>query len=111
MNPWKNFTGLSAWMMRIAVLLVIFTSMFPVFMQFDLRSPRFFVSAVFVVFGILLFVGGLLSKQTLTVVSGLILFIVSVLQAYWAFNGITANFALWILMSSAAIYFVSRGNK
>ena len=50
-------------------------------------------------------------KHSLTVVSAIVLLILSVLQAYWSFNGITGVFAQWVVMSSVFFYFVTHGNK
>lgn len=111
MNPWKNFQGLAGWMMRITILLFIFAGFFPAFMRFDVHNLHFFIALGFVIFGVMLFVGGFLSKQTLTVVSALVLFILSVLHAYWSFNGITGAFTQWLLMVSVTFYFITHGNK
>jgi hypothetical protein len=111
MNPWKSFTGLASWLLRIAMMLVIFTSFFNTFMTFNFQTLSFFIATAFVVFGVLLFVGGFLSKHSLTVVSALVLLILSVIQAYWAFDGATPGFAQWLLMCAASMFFVSNGNK
>jgi hypothetical protein len=111
MNPWKSFTILAAWLMRIAMMLIIFSYFFNIAMRLDLSDYRFFIAALFLVFGLLLFVGGFLSRHTMTVVSALVLLILSILQAYWNFSGVTSAFALWLLMCSCSLYFLSHGNK
>ncbi|MFN3554430.1 MAG: hypothetical protein ACK4VN_00545 [Bacteroidales bacterium] len=111
MNPWKSLTGLSSWLMRVAMMLAIFALFFNSFMNFNLSSLSFFIAAGFVVFGVLLFVGGFLSKHSLTVIAGLVIFILCGLQAYWSFNGITNAFAQYLVMGSVALFFVTNGNK
>lgn len=111
MNPWKRFTGLASWLMRIAMVFVIIASFFDTFMAFEVKNLHFFIALAFLVFGALLFIGGFLSKHSLTVVSALILFGLSVIQAYFTFEGITSTFAFWLLTGSVALYFVSNGNK
>lgn len=111
MNPWKNLTGLSSWLMRIAAILMLFAWFFNTFINFNLNQPQFFLATVFLVFGLLLFTGGFLRKHSLTVVSAIVLLILSVLQAYWSYNGITGVFAQWVVMSSVFFYFVTHGNK
>ncbi len=111
MNPWRSLTGLASWLMRIAIMLVIFANFFGTFMNFNFPSQSFIIATLFVIFGALLFVGGFLSKHSVTVVSALVLLVLSVLQAYWTFNGITGAFAFWLLMSSVTLYFVTHGNK
>jgi hypothetical protein len=111
MNPWKSFTGLASWVMRIAITLVIFAHFFNAFMGFNFQTLGFIIAAVFIVFGVLIFVGGFLSKHTLTVLSALVLLFLSALQAYWAFNGVTSTFSFWLLMCAASLYFLSNGNK
>lgn len=111
MKPLKSFSGFASWLMRIAVLLIVFAAFFNTFMAFGIKELSFYIAAGFMVFGLLLFIGGFVSKPTLTVVSGLILFLLSGLKAYWAFNGITAEFAQWVLMGSVALSFLANGNK
>jgi len=111
MNPWKSITGLANWIMRIAIMLMIFAWFFQSFMNFNLNNPWFYMATAFVVLGVMLFVGGFLSKHSLTVFSAFGLLILSALQAYWSFNGITGVFAQWLLMGSVSLYFVTNGNK
>lgn len=111
MNPWKRFTGLASWMMRIAMVLAIIACFFDTFMTFEVKQLQFFIALAFLVFGALLFIGGFLSKHSLTVVSALILFGLSVIQAYLTYAGVTHTFAFWLMAASVSIYFVSNGNK
>ena len=111
MNPWKRFTGLASWMMRIAMVLVIIANFFDTFMTFEVTQLRFFIALSFLVFGALLFIGGFLSKHSLTVVSALILFGLSAIQAFLTYEGVTDTFAFWLMTATVSIYFVSNGNK
>ena len=72
----------------------------------------FYVSAVYVIFSILLFIGGLLHKGSLTVLSSLILILVT---GYHAFLNLESkldhNFAVYVVLGSIFIYFFTTGNK
>lgn len=111
MNPWKRFTGLASWMMRIAMVLVIIANFFDTFMAFELTQLRFFIALAFLMFGGLLFIGGFLSKHSLTVVSALILFGLSAIQSFLTYDGVTHTFTFWLMTAAVSIYFVSQGNK
>lgn len=111
MNPWKGLTGLSAWVMRIAMLMLLLPMFYPTLIAFNIQSLHFYIGAAMVVCSVLLLIGGFLSKHTITVVSSLILLILSGVQAYWAFSGLNQLFAMWVLTGSVALYFLSNGNK
>lgn len=111
MNPWKSLSGLATWFMRIAMMLMIFTWFYQTFMNFNLNSTDFYWATAFMVLGVLIFVGGFLSKHTLTLISAIGLLFLSALQAYWSYSGVTGIFAQWLLMTSVSLFFVTNGNK
>lgn len=98
-------------MFRIAILLVVFTLHYDAFMAFKLDSLAFYVAAVYIIFGVLLLIGGFVNKPNLTVLSGLLLLIVSLLMCFVSFDGITSEFAVYVLLGSVALFFVTDGNK
>ena len=111
MKPWTSFYGLAKWLMRIAILMVVFTKFYDTFMEFQLNTFGFYIAAIYVIFGVLLFVGGFLSKPTLTVISALLLLLVSIYMAVDSFDGITETFAQNVLLGSVALFFFADGNK
>ncbi len=111
MKSFTAFSGIARWALRITILLVVFTRYYEDFMAFQLDSFEFYVAAVFIIFGVLLLIGGFLSKHDITVVSGLLLVIASIIMGFVSFDGITGEFALNLLLGSAALLFVTEGNK
>ncbi|MBS4013233.1 MAG: hypothetical protein KGZ97_05655 [Bacteroidetes bacterium] len=111
MKPLKNITGFSSWLMRIALILVMFVFFIPLFMDFKLNTLDFYIASAFIVFSVLLFAGGFFSTP-LTVVSALILFGLSVFKTVIVFNGkLNGEFATWLLIATVCSYFITHGNK
>ena len=110
MNPWKNLTGVASWTMRLALVLFIYTRFFGVFMQFNFNTQNFWFAAAFVIFGILLLVGGF-TRQGLTVISGLVILILALLQIIPGYIGVSPTLATWLLVAAGGFYFLTHGNK
>ena len=110
MNPWKNLSGVASWTMRLALVLFIYTRFFGIFMQFNLSNYNFWFAAAFVVFGVLLLVGGF-TKQGFTVLSGLMILILALLQIIPGYSGVSPTLATWLLVTAGGFYFLTHGNK
>lgn len=110
MNPWRNFTGLASWVLRIALVLYIYTRFFGIFMQFNLNVQSFWVAAGFVAMALMLLLGGFF-KQTLTVLAGLGIVILAIAQIFITFNGISPSLAQYFLLGAGGLYFLTHGNK
>lgn len=112
MKPIKVLSPLATWLMRFAVAFFVLTTYWNTFSHFNLHSVMFYVSALFIVFGVLLFVGGFLNKGNLTVLSSLILVLVT---GYHSFLNLESkldhNFAVFVVLGSIFVYFLSTGNK
>ncbi len=113
MKAMKGAVPFASWVMRIALILVIFLTNFHAAEAFfkgahgleNLLALGALVVAVF------LFVGGFLRNWTMTIVSGLILTIVFVILIIINWNGIfNLNFAFLLLLAAASFYFVAAGN-
>jgi hypothetical protein len=109
MKPWKSLNGISKWLMRFAIAIWIYTRFFYTLMNFNVSHANFYFAAGFIIAGILLLAGGF--RQTLTVVAGLLLLILSVLLLVIEFSGVTAGFAQLLLVASAGGMFLAIGNK
>jgi len=112
MRAIKGLYPLATWLMRFAVVFFVVLTYWKTFTAFNLQSVMFYVSAIFVVFSILLFIGGILQKENLTVLSSLILILVT---GYHAFINLKANldhnFAVYVLLGSVFVFFLTTGNK
>jgi len=112
MRPFKGLYPIANWLMRFAVTFFVLLTYWKTFTFFDFQSVMFYVSAVYVVFSVLLFVGGFLQKDSLTVFSSLILILVT---GYHAFLNLESkldhNFAVYVALGSIFVYFFTVGNK
>lgn len=112
MKPLKGLFPLATWLMRFAVVFFVLTTYLKTFTFFNYQSVMFYVSAVYVIFSILLFIGGFLNKSSLTVISSLILILVT---GYHAFLNLESkldhNFAVFVVLGSVLVYFLTTGNK
>lgn len=112
MKPFKGLFPLATWLMRFAVVFFVLTTYLKTFTLFNLNSVMFYVSALFLIFSVLLFIGGFLHKGSLTVFSSLILILVT---GYHAFLNLESkldhNFAVFVVLGSIFVYFFTTGNK
>jgi len=112
MRPFKGLFPLATWLMRFSVVFFVLTRYWNTFTQFNFQSILFYVSAIFIVFTFLLFIGGFLYKGNLTVLSSFILILVT---GYHAFLNLESrldhNFAVFVVLGSIYVYFLTTGNK
>ena len=112
MRPFKGLFPLATWLMRFAVVFFVLTTYLKTFTLFNFSSVMFYVSALFLIFSVLLFIGGFLHKGSLTVFSSLILILVT---GYHAFLNLESkldhNFAVFVVLGSIFVYFFTTGNK
>jgi hypothetical protein len=112
MKPLKQLFPFSSWLMRFAVVFFVLISYWKTFTFFNFQSVMFYVAAIFVIFSVLLFVGGFLKRGSLTVLSSLILILVT---GYHAFLNLESkldnNFAIYVILGSILVYFLTTGNK
>lgn len=112
MRPFKRLFPFSNWLMRFAVAFFVLTTYWNTFTFFNYKSILFYVAAIYVIFSILLFIGGFLYKGGLTVFSSLILILVT---GYHAFLNLESkldhNFAVYVVLGSIFVYFFTTGNK
>ena len=111
MKPLKSAQPLAHWLMRIALSLYIILFFFSDLYPINLKSIQFYIALVSVLFAALLFVGGLLSKQTLTVLSGLVIAAVFAYLFASSFSGVISHTTMLYLMPSIlGFYFFTKGN-
>ena len=112
MRPSKGLFPLATWLMRFAVVFFILTSYLKTFTFFNFQSVMFYISALFIIFSVLLFIGGFLYKGSLTVISSLILILVTGYHAFLNLESkLDSNFAVYVILGSIFIYFFTTGNK
>ena len=112
MKPIKALLLFSNWLMRLAVLFFVVMRYWETLTFLNYKSVMFYVSLLFIVFAFLLFIGGFLKKERLTVLSSLVLIIVTGYHSFLNFeSGIDQNFAVFVVLGSVLFYFLSTGNN
>ena len=113
MKPVKSFTPLALWVLRIMIILLVYSISFPIIFH---MKPAFNIAFIFhllfMISGIFLFIGGFLRKHTMTLISSIAL---ATLSFYKILDIFTLNFSyLWLLYGfsfATALLFLSIGNK
>jgi predicted neutral ceramidase superfamily lipid hydrolase len=110
MKPVKNLAGVGHWLLRIALLTIVYKFYFNFAIKFSFNGLQYFTALAFVVFAILLLLGAFMKNQGLTVVSGLVISMLSfVLMFYY---GITLHSTISnIPLAALGFYFMTKGNK
>jgi hypothetical protein len=112
MKPVKGLFPLATWLMRFAVVFFVLITYWEPMTAFNFKSVMFYISAVYIIFSVLLFVGGFMAKNNVTVISSLFLILVT---GYHAFINLGAkpdhNFAVYVILGSVFVYFFTAGNK
>ncbi|HOS15705.1 MAG TPA: hypothetical protein PKX15_01580 [Bacteroidales bacterium] len=115
MKSVKTFSLIASWSLRIAVLLFMIANYWNVFKTIDFSHLSLFTLLAFIycLFGILLFIGGFQKSASLSVISGLLIFLVSVyfLVINYKGNIMDVNFVIYIFPCAIGLYFFANGNK
>lgn len=112
MEPIRTLFPMSTWLMRLAVLLLVYICFFTTYRTPDLNKTDFYIALGFGVSGMLLFVGGFLKKSGLTVISAALLFIGCLYKiiTYYAFSH--GRFvAIYGIFAAVTFFFIANGNK
>ena len=108
MKPIKSLLPLSTWLMRIGLLVFAYSHYFNTIIDFDLKNPNFYVAVLFSIFSALIFITGFVAKQSLTVVSGLVLSVISIYNLVILFdNRLSEPLAVFVIITAISIYFLS----
>lgn len=111
MRPIKSLSPFSGWLLRLGLMFMVGLLVWPALKLFHFTSLHSVVTAAFALFAALVFIGGFMNKHTLTMLSGLALFLLSVWHLYWNFRGISINFAAYALTGIIGLHFFINGNK
>lgn len=110
MKPKKGLLPLANWLLRISAALILFDYYFSQFERFSFNSLEYFIAFAMIISAAALIIGGFLRKHTVTVVSGLIICLLSVLMIL--LDGFTFDlFLMHFAPASLGFYFFARGNK
>ena len=112
MKPFKSGTAIAAWLLRILILWMVYLYYFSAFKTFEFSGDSFWFAAAYVVFSVLLFTGGFVNKHTLSVISGLFLFLIPVVQLLIIGlpADLTSGLFVLFLPLATGLYFFTHGN-
>ncbi len=111
MKPLKNLYPLGSWILRLCLLFYLVASFSGILVQFNLQSPWFWLSGVNLAAGFFLFVGGLLPKPGMTVLSSLIILLAALYQLIFLTQPIQyLTHAEVFMATGTALLFITRGN-
>lgn len=111
MNPFKSGAIIASWLLRLTLLWFVYEHYFKAFPAYDLKSFSFYIHAAYILFAILLLTGGFFQKSSLTVISGLAIFVLPIVQLIHDFPGEPGKVILLFLLPIAiGFYFFTAGN-
>mgnify|MGYP006281143249 FL=1 len=112
MRPARILLPLSTFLMRLGAAFYIYLTHFDQILDPNFQQFRFYLSSIFIIFGLLLIFGAFARKQTLTVLSALVLFLLSLYEVItYAGSVETLSFVSLALFGTVAFFFLTNGNK
>jgi hypothetical protein len=112
MKPIKSLTPVAEWLMRSGIVLFAVLYYFEILEIKNFKSVMFYISLGYILFAILLFIGGFLRKTPLTLISSLALILFTGYQTFiFVKSGIDYNFAVFVIIGSSLFHFLAKGNN
>jgi len=112
MEPVRSLYAISTWLLRIAMLVMVYILYFSTLRSPEIHNLPFWIAAGFALFSMLLFVGGFMKKNAMTVISGLILTLGCVYKAVMHFFfSQQGGIALFVVVAAIGLFFFANGNK
>lgn len=112
MKPFASGKILAAWLLRIVMIYFIYQYYLKSVTDFQPREFDYYIGVSYVLFTLLLCIGGMVQKETLSVISGLVLFILPIVQLIREFpdNIIKTGF-MYLIPLAIGFTFFSYGNN
>jgi hypothetical protein len=112
MKPFTSGSVIAAWLLRLTVAGFVYLNYAKGFPAFDLKSFSFYIHSAYMMFAVLLIVGGFMQKPTLTVVSGLFLFVLPIVLLIHSFpDDLLSGMLLYLIPLSTGFFFFTAGNN
>jgi len=111
MKPFKSVLPFATWMLRITFAAYIFISNVKGVNPINPESINFYLSLAMLILSVLLIVGGFMSKQTITVLSALVIGLILAYRLVIPFPDLIATSTFkQLLLIFLSFFFVARGN-
>ena len=111
MTPVKALLPLAKGFLRFGVLIFAFIYYTKTFTRFHVTDINWLISAFFLVFALLLFVGSFSNSAAWSIIPGFIIFGLSVFELVRGFKGMDTHLSIFLFNAAIGLYFVARGNK
>lgn len=112
MKPFRFILPVARWIMRLSLVIYLFYLYINSALMLEFTQASFYVSALYVIGGILLFAGGFVRTHAITLVAALLL---SGLAIYQLVVGCPGKINLEVanngLLLAVYLYFLGSGNK
>lgn len=112
MKPVKSLEIVAKWLLRISVLLFVIFYFYETVKTFKFENVNYIVTLIFFVFSALLFIGGFRKNAGLTVIAGLMVFLISIFFIARGYSGVILDKTLivYIFPASVGLFFLAKGN-
>jgi hypothetical protein len=107
MKPVKALSPVAKWLFRLTLLSIIYFAYKDLLIESDFKNINYIIILGISFFSLLLFIGGFLTKSSLTVISGLIIFLLATIKLVLDLPDINT---LMIIFISLGFYFLTTGN-
>lgn len=114
MRPMKSAVPFAKWLLRFSLITFIFAMFFDVIDSWNFTDINYLISFGFIAASVLLIIGGFFASNTLTVISGILIFLLALGSIIFSYidTGKFSNIILIYLMPAAiGFYFFARGNN
>ncbi len=112
MKPVRFLFPLSTFLLRIGVVFYTYITYFHHVLNFRVNEIDFYFSALLNIFAVLLLIGTFTKKHSLTVLSGLVLFILGLIKVITYSGDVsTTGFIATLFFTLIALFFLGNGNK
>ena len=110
MKPLIGARPLSRWLLRFFPVFFIINNHLATLSKFDFSDVNYLIVLALGLFSLLLVLGGFFSKQSLTIVSGLIILILSIIMLFLNFEN-TDIVSFSVILILLGLFFVANGNN
>jgi hypothetical protein len=112
MEPLRFAYPISNWLLRVALLIMIYMIFFGTYRNFNTSDYHTWIAVGFGLFAILLFIGGFMKKHTLTIISAILLTLGCCYKIFMHFAfGMDTFVAIWAIFGAITLFFAASGNR
>ncbi len=112
MKPARLLLPIATFIMRIVVLLFIYINFFDTVLAIKFNQFSFYFASVMSIMGILFFIGTFTKKQTLTVFTSLVMFLMIFYKIFTISAGfLTFTMIGYLMFLSIIFFFLCNGNR